>query len=627
MSQDQGQSASRKKKSTGREWSDRDTDTIKRLVNDYPHADWETLQKVYAKGKYELSRSYSPLVIHDEVKARWKKIAERTIFTPEQWMILCKERDSKDQTRRSYSRIWLDYFPNYTKKTLELKYRSLSDEDIKNYLKASANSQRKIARTEPPGGYALNMIPEDNAKYVYATWLEGKERREMNDDQYLHTYFLKYGFKNLTINAISQFVKRMKKTLKPVPRSIPAIPTIKGIWWNHENLNYLKNIVENELKSVFHGDWKTVLEYRFEGLGLNHTMLSQKYTALRSGKAMVNIDVRINPANLNLEKQNKVFERAHGLKKIVWDSANDDFALAYYSYCKGKRSHIDTGVDGEVFLKRHDFTDTLTEVYDRGSELKNGGSKPSGKEIDLRAGPPGKYLMDLKDWEFHEWLCDTSDHNPGEITDLMKYHMPRCANEPAEIYDLRRHMWDTTGHEDIECPLKFTKNPTTKTSKNTNKTSSSRTKPSSSRETSQRTDSQDNRDLYEVTPPPKSSRSKQPAEGYASGGWTTVNKPASEQRRHSPSRSNEPESRTASLAFRPSPSSGGESHNEASRSSRSRTEPHQSDRRQEPTSKSRTSDSNTSRSVAKRPARSPARSPERKDGSKRTKDGIDPIRR
>ncbi|TGO45145.1 hypothetical protein BCON_0418g00080 [Botryotinia convoluta] len=644
MSQSQEPSASgSKKKSSGPKWSVEDTNTIKRLVNDHPHADWETLQKVYAEVEYKLSASYSPLVIHGE-----KKIAERTEFTPEQWMILCRERDSKDQTRRSYSMICAKFFPGHTKKTLELKYRKLSDEDIKHYLKASAASQTKIVRTQPPGGYALNMIPEDNAKYVYATWLEGKERQLMNDDQYLHTYFLKHGFKNLTINAISRFVKTLKKKNTPVPRSVPAPPTIKNIWWNQENLNYLERIGDKELQSVFHGDWKSVLKYRFEGLGLNQTMLSQKYNALRSGNATAKNDVRVNSANLNHGKQEKVFKRAHGLKEIVWDSANDDFALAYYSYLKGKGSRSDTRVDGEVFLKRHDFTDTLAKVYERGSELNQVGSKPSGEEIDLRAGPPGRYLMDLTDWEFHEWLCDTSDHNPGEITDLMKYHMPRCVNKPSEIYNLRLHFWNTTGHEDIECPLKFTKQPTPKTSTNTTKTpnsraksstdktssqaqaSSSRTQPSSSRETSQRTDAQDNRDLYEVTPPPatKSSRSKQlstnpPAEGYASGGWTSVNKPAPEQRRHSPPRSREPESRkSSSLAFRPSPSSGGEGYNGISKASHSRREPDQSDRPQDAASKSRTSDSTTSRPAAKRPAISS----EGRDG-KRAREGADPLRK
>ncbi|TGO11952.1 hypothetical protein BTUL_0097g00040 [Botrytis tulipae] len=595
MSQDQGQSASRKKHSTGREWSARDTDTIKRMVNDHPHEDWETLRKLYEEGKYKLSQSYSSIVVQKEVKARWEKIAERTDFTSKQWMILCRERDSKDQTRRSYSRIWLKYFPEYTKKSLELKYRNLSDKDIKYYLNESAASQAKIVRTEPPGGYALNMNPEDNAKYVYATWLEGKERQLMNDDQYLHKYFLKYGFKNLTINAISQFVRKMKRNHKLVPSSIPAAPTMKGIWWNKENLSYLRRIAEEELQSLFHGDWKSVLKYRFEGLGLNQTMLSQKYNALRSGKAAVEIDVRINSANLNREKQNKVFKRAHGLKKIVWDSANDDFALAYYLYCNGEESRSAIRADEELFLKRHDFTDNLKEVYDRGSELNKKGSKPSGEKIDLRAGPPGEYLMDLEDWEFHEWLCDTSDHNPGEITDLMKYHMPRCVNEPAEIYNLRRHFWDTTGHEDIECPLKFTRKSTTQSSISTTRTQSSRARLSSSREKSQPTNFQDNRDLYEITPPPprKSSHSKQPAGGYASGGWTSVNKPAPEQRHHSPSKVRETESKgTASLALRPSP-------------------------------KPRASDNTASNSAVKRPAIST----ERKDGSKRTREGTDPLRR
>ncbi|TGO17331.1 hypothetical protein BPAE_0435g00060 [Botrytis paeoniae] len=643
MSQDQGQSASKKKKSSGPKWLESDTETIKNLVNDYPDASWETLQKVYAEGKYKLSASYSLLVIHDEVKARWKEIAERTEFTPEQWMTLCRERDSKDQARHSYGMICARFFPGHTKKTLELKYRKLSDEDIKHYLEASAASQTKIVRTQPPGGYVLNMIPDDNAKYVYATWLEGKERQLMNDDQYLHTYFLRHGFKNLTINAISRFVKKMKGKNKPVPSSVPAPPTTKEIWWNQDNLNYLSRIAEKELQSVFHGDWNRVLRYRFENLGLNQTMLSQKYNALRSGNATAKIDVRVNSANLNQGKQQKVLKRAHGLKEIVWDSANDDFALAYYSYRKEKGSHSDSGVDGEVFLKRHDFTDTLTGVYEHGSKLNKRGTKPSGEKIDLRAGPPGRYLMDLTDWEFHQWLCDTSDQNPGEITDLMKYHMPRCANESAEIYDLRRHFWDTTGHENIECPLKFTKQPTPKTSTNTTKTpssktksstdktssqvkaSSSRTKPLSSRETSQRTDTRDNRDLYEVTPPPapKSSRSKlpstnPPAEGYASGGWRSVNEPVSEQRRRSPSRSKEPESRRSeSLAFRPSPSSGEEGYNETSRSSRSRGEPDRRDRQNAPPK------SATSNSAAKRSARSP----ERKDGSKRTRDGIDPTLR
>ncbi|TGO44177.1 hypothetical protein BOTNAR_0909g00020 [Botryotinia narcissicola] len=612
MSQDQGQSASRKKHSTGREWSAHDTETIKRMVKEHPHEGWEKLRELYEEGKYKLSQSYSSTVVQKEVKARWEKIAERTEFTPEQWMILCRERDSKDQARRSYSRIWLDYFPEYTKKTLELKYRKLSDEDIKYYLNESAASRAEIVRTEPPGGYALNMNPENNAKYVYATWLEGKEKQLMNDDQYLHKYFLKYGFKNLTINAISQFVRKMKKNHKPVPSSIPAVPTMKGIWWNKENLSYLRRIAEEELQSVFHGDWKSVLNYRFEGLGLNHTMLSQKYNALRSGKAAVEIDVRINSANLNREKQNKVFKRAHGLKKIVWDSANDDFALAYYLYRNGEECRSAIRADEEVFLKRHnftdsrtklyeelflkrhDFTDTLKDVYNRGSELNKIGSKPGGEKIDLRAGPPGEYLMDLEDWEFHEWLCDTSDQNPGEITDLMKYYMPRCVNEPAEIYNLRRHFWDTTGHEDIECPLKFPRKSTPKTSTSTTRTRSSKAKLPSSREPSQSTNIRDNRDLYEVTPPLplKSSHSKQREEGYASGGWRSVNKPAPEQRNRSPSKFRETKSKeTASLAFRPSPP--------------------------------RASDSTASNLAMKRPAIST----EREDNSKRTRDGTDPLRR
>ncbi|KAF7895991.1 hypothetical protein EAF00_006006 [Botryotinia globosa] len=541
MSQDQGQSASRKKHSTGREWSAHDTATIESMVIEHPHEDWEKLRELHEGGKYKLSQSYSPIFVQKEVTARWGKIAERTEFSPEQWMILCRERDSKDQTHRSYSRIRLNCFPEYTKKTLELKYRKLSDEDIKYYLNESAANQAKIVRTEPPGGYALNMNPEDNAKYVYTTWLEGKERQVMNDDQYLHKYFLKYGFKNLTINGISQFVRKMKRNHKPVLSSIPAVPTMKGIWWNRENLSYLRRIAEEELQSVFHGDWKSVLKYRFEGLGLNQTMLSQNYNALRSGKAAVEIDVRINSANLNREKQNKVF-------KIVWDSANDDFALAYYLYRNGEESRSTMRAHEEVFLKQHDFKDTLKDVYNRGSELNKRGSKPSGEKIDLRAGRPGEYLIDLEDWEFHEWLCDTSDQNPGEITDLMKYHMPRCVNEPAEIYSLRRHLWDTTGREDIECPLKFTRKSTpkiststsksTSTSTSTTRTQSSRAKLPSSREPSQRTNVHDNRDLYEVTPPPprKSSHTKQSAERYASGGSTSVNKPEPEQQNRSPSK-------------------------------------------------------------------------------------------
>ncbi|TGO82828.1 hypothetical protein BPOR_0749g00030 [Botrytis porri] len=372
--------------------------------------------------------------------------------------------------------------------------------------------------------------------------------------------------------------------------------------WNQENLDYLKCIAEKELERDF----------------------AETRTGSTALYAL------------------KVSKRAHGLKEIVWDGVNDDFALAYYSYRKAKGSRSDTGVDGEVFLKRHDFTDTLTGYTGVAANSTKGEQSQVTK---LRAGPPGSYLMDLDDWEFHQWLCDTSDHNPGEITDLMKYHMQRCANKPDEIYKLRRHFWDTTGHENIECPLKFTKQPTPKTSTNVTKTSSdkkrasddkapssrnkpqassSRTQPSSSG-TPQRTDNRDNRDLYDTPPPaPKLSRSKKPstnppAKGYASGGWRSVNDPEAGQRRRSPSSSREPESRSsASFAFRPSPSSGGESYNETSRSSNSRREPDQRDRRQDAAFMSRASDSNTSRPMTKRPAMTS----ERKDDSRRTREGI-----
>ncbi|KAF7951798.1 hypothetical protein EAE96_007096 [Botrytis aclada] len=362
MSQDQGrQPASRKKKSSGPRWSDSDTKTIEHLVRGYPDASWEALQKEIDKGGYKFSASYSPLVIYAEVKERWKKIAERTQFTPEQWQILCAERASKDTARNSYSMICLRYFPGHSKKTLELKYRKLSDEDKKLYLKAYTASQTKVDRTNPPGGYALSLIPKDNAKYVYATWLEGKERKLMDDDQYLFTYFLKHGFKNLTINAISRFVKKMKGKNEPVPSSVPAPPTTKEIWWNQENLDYLKRIVEKELQFIFHGDWGRVIKYRFEHLGLNQNMLSQKYNALHSGKAKVEIDVRVNSAAPNQGKADKFIKRAHGLKEIVWDNANDAFALAYYSYRQETRSSSDAA-DAEKFLKRHHFTDTLMRV-------------------------------------------------------------------------------------------------------------------------------------------------------------------------------------------------------------------------------------------------------------------------
>ncbi|KAF7886641.1 uncharacterized protein EAF01_011319 [Botrytis porri] len=195
--------------------------------------------------------------------------------------------------------------------------------------------------------------------------------------------------------------------------------------------------------------------------------------------------------------------------------------------------------------------------------------------------------MDLDDWEFHQWLCDTSDHNPGEITDLMNIICSDVRINQMKFTNYGGHFWDTTGHENIECPLKFTKQPTPKTStnapssRNKPQASSSRTQPSSSG-TPQRTDNRDNRDLYDTPPPaPKLSRSKKPstnppAKGYASGGWRSVNDP-------------EQGSDDAHHLVPASPN-------------HAQKKPDQRDRRQDAAFMSRASDSNTSRPMTKRPA-------------------------
>ncbi|KAF7951797.1 hypothetical protein EAE96_007095 [Botrytis aclada] len=243
-----------------------------------------------------------------------------------------------------------------------------------------------------------------------------------------------------------------------------------------------------------------------------------------------------------------------------------------------------------------------------------------GKAIDLAAGPPGTYLLDLTDWEFHEWLCDTSDYHPGEVVDLMKNHMPGCVNNPADIYDLRRRLWDSTGQENIECPLKFTKRPTPKRSTNTTKTPSSRTK-SSADITSSQTQASSSR--TQPSSNQKTSPRADTREMAYPKGWSTINNPAPEQRHRSPGRFSEPESRRSeSLAFRPSPLAVKEIHDAASRSSRSGRE---ADRRDGPDAspKPRTSDITISRPVAKRTAKSP----DGRDVSKRPKEGSDLLRR
>ena len=613
MSRYQGKFAgSSNQNSSWAHWSDKDIGTIKRLVIEHPQKDWEKLQKLLRDKRYQLTASCELPEIRAEVNTTWQKIADETVFDEQQWRNLCIERASKNPTRFRYDAICTKYFPGLPMKSLEIKYNELDYQKKNKYKQRIEDSQPEISSNTPPGGYSLNMIPEKNSEYVYATWLEGKERKLMNDDQYIYTYFLKHNFKNLRTTTIKKFVTVLKKKNAPVPSSIPAPPTLKDIWWNQENLDYLRNIGENELDSVFHGDWEKVNQYRFESLAYNHTMLLQKYAALRLGRVTAKVDVPVNLANLDQEnqenqgkqgkqrkqrkqgkeekqgkqeKQDKVFKRAHGLKNIVWDTANDNFALEYYTYCKGKGSRSDEGVDCGAFLKAHDFTDTLAMVYERGSKLYKRGTKQSGEEIDLRAGPPGQYLMDLEDWEFHKFLCDTSDNHPGEITDLMKNHMPRCANDPAEIYNLRLHFWNTTGHEHVEFPLKIHQSstkPDSKLEKSSAKKSSAKKTTASGSGTSK-----------------PSSANASVVSDFDEGRWRPlhVTDQNPERRNRSRSRSAGPDPRrSTSLALRQGSQSSSDGRNGRSRSSSRRREPDQRDRRDGP------SKSTTRKSAGKRPA-------------------------
>ncbi|TEY39879.1 hypothetical protein BOTCAL_0448g00050 [Botryotinia calthae] len=294
-----------------------------------------------------------------------------------------------------------------------------------------------------------------------------------------------------------------------------------------------------------------------------------------------------------------------GLKKIVWDAANDDFALAYYTYCKEKGSRSDIGVDWGVFLKTHDFADTLAMVYERGSKLHTRGTEQSGEEIDLRAGPPGQYLMDLQDWEFHKFLCETSDDYLGEITDLVKNYMLQCGNDPAGIYSLRLHFWNTTGHEDVEFLLKIHQSsikPESKPKKSSAAKSSTKKTTASSNGTSK-----------------SSGANTSLVSNFYEGRWRPlhVTDQNPEQRNRSRSRSAGPDPRrSTSLVLRQSSQSSSDGHNGPPRSSSSRREHDQSHRQQDVPSKS-----TISRSAGKRPA-----IPSKEGDGKRKRDRTDPPR-
>ncbi|KAF5867599.1 uncharacterized protein Bfra_010574 [Botrytis fragariae] len=405
---------------------------------------------------------------------------------------------------------------------------------------------------------------------------------------------------DLNIDALSRFIKKMKDKNKSAPGSVPAPPTHKSIWWNHKTLDYLKEIVENKSDSIFYGNWENMSDFRFQGLRLSCLALSHRYDALLYGKYNLAVEVEVDPANLNPATRKKFFVWPDGRKKN-----------SYYSHRTRPNSGKCAGLNSRI------------------SQLRTKGVAQSA-EIDLRAGPLGQYKINLEDENFGKYLCDTS-----------RNHVPGSANDQAQLHEFGLQLWKKNRPDDGEFPLKHNKKSTTKNRKDTTKipsskkssddktqssrnkaqASSSRTKPSSSRETPQRTDSRDNRDLYGVIPPlaTKSSRPKQPStrlpqeRGYPSG-WSIMNNPAPEQRRRSPSESREHRlRRSESLAFRPSPSSSVDHYHEPPRS---RREPDQRDRQDTPRK------SATSNSATKRPARSPGR----KDGSKRTRDGIDPIR-
>ncbi|TGO33821.1 hypothetical protein BHYA_0225g00040 [Botrytis hyacinthi] len=507
----------------------------------------------------------------------------------------------------------------------------------------------------PEGGYALNTVDGRASKYIYGTWLERKNGPPMIDDKYIYKYFLKYKINNIGMHIVVRVVNHMEKDIKNKKIAQPdysegnPLPSGLKIWWNERNLKYLDAIAKYELNSKFKGNWGMAIEphfkdeFHFKDLGVNDSMLIQKWSSLHREKATPESDQQVNKDKISVwDKPEKEISRAEGLKTIVWededgkdDDVNYNFALAYYAYRTEKTSRYDKEAENEIFLRRHGFRrDDVDSLYLKGESLMNKKERREIQDINLRSGPPGKYMIDLGDREFHGFLCKLSDKNPGAyIEDLVENYMPGCANDPANLHELGLQVWKKTRPGCGEFPLKLKKKHTPKTSKNTTKTqndkkkpsddktplsrdkaqaSSSRTKPSSGRETSLRTDTRDDRGPNQVTP---SQAANPPREKGKPRGWSHIDNPAPKQPHRSPSRSNGSESRRGtSLAIRPSPSSSVDDHNEHLRSRRDH------DRRERQNDPPKTA---TSNSAAKRPARSP----ERKDGSKRTRDGIDSLRR
>lgn len=507
----------------------------------------------------------------------------------------------------------------------------------------------------PKGGYALNAVDNSAALYIYGTWLARKNGPLMIDDKYIDEYFLKRKINNINMRIVVRVVNQMEKDIKSEKIEEPdftkgnPLPSRLNIWWNERNLDYLEAIAKNELISKFDGRWERAIELRFKDefnskdLGMSKSMLVQKLSSLRRGDSKPEPDQQVNKDKIAMwEKPEKKISRVHGLKIIAWededgkdDDDNNDFALAYYTYRTEKTSRYDKDAEKEIFLRRHGFQDDLDSIYRRGESLVSEKKRRKIEDINLKSGPPGKYMMDLGDQEFQRFLRKLSEKNPGAyIEDLVKNHMPGCANDPANLHELGLQVWKNTKPSGGEFPLKLKKKHASKTSTNTIKpssdkqgrsndktqssttktqASSSSTKPSSGREISQGTDTRDNRGPNQVNPPQakNSSHPKQPGadptrEKGKPRGWNQIDNPAPEQPRHSSSRSNGSESQKGtSLAIRSSPSSSVDDHNKHPRSRRELD----NDRQNGPPKTA------TSNSAGKRPARSL----ERKDDSKRTR--------
>ncbi|THV45008.1 hypothetical protein BGAL_0543g00020 [Botrytis galanthina] len=520
-------------------------------------------------------------------------------------------------------------------------------------------SQRhdEVVPEYPEGGYALNVVDGRASLYIYGTWLARKNGPPMIDDKYINEYFLKRKINNINMHIVARVVHKMEKDIKSKKIKEPdftkgnPLPSGLNIWWNERNLDYLEAIAKDELISKFDGRWERAIELRFKDLGVNKSMLVQKLSSLLRGDSKPQPDQQVNKDKIAVwEKPEKKISRVHGLKTIAWededgkdDDDNNNFALAYYTYRTEKTSRYDKEAEKEIFLHRHGFQDDLDSIYRKGESLVSEKKGRKIEDINLKSGPPGKYIMNLGDRKFQGFLYKLSDRNPGAyIEDLVEKYMPGCANDPANLHELGLQVWKNTRTSGGEFPLKLKKKHASKTNTNTIKpssdkkgrsddktqssttktqASSSRTKPSSDRETSQGTDTRDNRGQNQVNPPqatnsshPKQSSADPTREKGKPRGWSHIDNPAPEQPRRSSSRSNESESRRGtSLAIRSSPSSSVDDYNKHPRSRRELD----NDRQNGPP---RTA---TSNSAGKRPARSL----ERKDDSKRTRDRIDPLRR